>query len=49
VVDQFLDLGGEGPTPGDQIVFATTVSREGRPAAKPAAAARLPTSTRRVR
>jgi hypothetical protein len=32
VVDQFLDLGAGGPTPGDQIIFATTVSRDGGPA-----------------
>jgi allene oxide cyclase-like protein len=32
VVDQFLDLGAAGPTPGDQIIFATTVSRDGHPA-----------------
>jgi hypothetical protein len=32
VVDQFLDLGAPGPTPGDQIIFATTVSRDGHPA-----------------
>jgi|tagenome__1003787_1003787.scaffolds.fasta_scaffold20937391_1 hypothetical protein len=32
VVDRFLDLGASGPTPGDQIIFATTVSRDGHPA-----------------
>lgn len=32
VVDEFVDLGGTGLTPGDLAVFATTVSRDGRAA-----------------
>jgi hypothetical protein len=31
VTDEFIDLGASGLSPGDQIVFATTVSRDGRP------------------
>jgi hypothetical protein len=29
--DKFLDFGETGPTSGDQITFATAVSRDGRP------------------
>jgi hypothetical protein len=31
VTDEFLDLGATGLSPGDQAVFATAVSRDGRP------------------
>jgi hypothetical protein len=32
VTDEFVDVGDAGPSPGDQVVFATAVSRNGRPA-----------------
>jgi hypothetical protein len=31
VTDEFIDLGAPGLSPGDQAVFATAVSRDGRP------------------
>src|SRR3954452_5899512 len=31
VTDEFLDLGDQGLSPGDQPVFATALSRDGRP------------------
>src|SRR3954452_18822653 len=31
ITDEFMDLGAPGLSPGDQAVFATAVSRDGRP------------------
>jgi hypothetical protein len=31
VTDQFFDAGAPGPSPGDRVVFATSLTRDGRP------------------
>jgi hypothetical protein len=29
ITDEFIDIGAPGPSPGDQVIFATAVSRDG--------------------